>query len=828
MARITLAGESLIAQKQGAQQVLQIARFIYANVPGLDPQKPIDRAAGKPPAGQIVHTYTIPPENTGYVNPNQVVFSSMLGSDIGDFDWNWLGLESAEGVLFAVAYVPLQQKRKNIPPAQIGNNVTRNILVEFSGAQELTGISIDASTWQHDFTVRLKGIDERERMSNRDVYGRATFFRTAMQFQKVGSSYQLAPGVAYLEGIRFELTAAVPVAAPLGATQVWLRVSQRQVGNDVVPHWVLVYEPAQVDYMENGTWIYCIQLADITSAGVIVDYRTVEPIDAPLVQHFAARVGTYPQLRAQATTKEDVKLGNIPNAISDDPATNSSQVLATTAAAMAVQRNVNDIVYGPTPAWFARRLVSARWIAVTGAATGGAAFDGTSDISIPLVLENSGVAAGSYPKVQVNAKGLVVAGQQLLASDIPALDWSKINSGKPTTLAGYGITDALRTGYSNQVPRFYSPIPGGDYQATALEIREAALVEGATQHSSYAPRMSFHWGTVASGILSMTSEGYLRWNGNRFWDTGNFDPTLKADRSTTLAGYGITDALRRGDQGLGSSTAAASVVDTIGLPGGFHVSYTSPTTLVQNSSVLNMPYVSSAYAAQIALQHGADVVRMFARSTTNRGTWTPTVELFHTGNLDPSAILPAGSIIMFPLSVPPAGFLKANGAAVSRTTYARLFAVLSTWYGAGDGVSTFNLPDMRGEFPRGWDDGRGLDPDRMIGSVQGSQNLWHNHTALAGAAGSHSHTVSGTAASAGEHSHPLKKATVGNNTAGSYVSPSNEGGTLTTTDPAGAHTHTVSGTAAAAGDHTHDVTVYYEGGAEARPRNIALLACIKY
>jgi len=108
VARITLAGESLIAQKQGAKEVLHITRFIYANVPGLDPAKPIDRAAAKPPAAQIVHTYEIPAENSGYVNPNQVVYSSMLGSDIGDFDWNWLGLESAEGVLFAVAYLPLQ------------------------------------------------------------------------------------------------------------------------------------------------------------------------------------------------------------------------------------------------------------------------------------------------------------------------------------------------------------------------------------------------------------------------------------------------------------------------------------------------------------------------------------------------------------------------------------------------------------------------------------------------------------------------------------------------------------------------------------------------
>ena len=122
-ASITLAGESLIAQKQGAQQPLIVSRFVLANVPGLDPNGPIDRAAPKP-AAHLVATYDV--TQKGFVNPNQIVYSLMMGSDIGDFDWNWIGLESAENVLLAVAYVPLQQKRKNIPPQQLGNNVTRN------------------------------------------------------------------------------------------------------------------------------------------------------------------------------------------------------------------------------------------------------------------------------------------------------------------------------------------------------------------------------------------------------------------------------------------------------------------------------------------------------------------------------------------------------------------------------------------------------------------------------------------------------------------------------------------------------------------------------
>ena len=67
----------------------------------------------------------------------------------------------------------------------------------------------------------------------------------------------------------------------------------------------------------------------------------------------------------------------------------------------------------------------------------------------------------------------------------------------------------------------------------------------------------------------------------------------------------------------------------------------------------------------------------------------------------------------------PSHSLYCDGSAVSRTTYADLFAKIGTTYGAGDGSTTFNVPDLRGEFIRGWDDGRGVDTGRTLGSSQG-------------------------------------------------------------------------------------------------------------
>ena len=366
-ASITLAGESLIAQKQGAQEVLEVARFVLANVPGLDPTSVVDRTAGKPPAAHIVYTANV--NRKGYVSPRQVIYSLMVSSDIGDWDFNWIGLETAENVLFAVAYVPLQQKRKNIPPEQIGNNLTRNFLVEFTGAQALTGIVVDASTWQHDFTVRLSGIDARERLSNRDMFGRACFLADSLQMERNAFDlFQLKAGVAYVEGIRVQLTEPVLTQLPALPAKAWLDVSLTRVASDVVAIWQVVFGDAKSDYQDNNSvQHYLVEVASVDISGEITDLRTSQPITLELVKHFAARVGDYPQLRARATTKEDVDLGELPNAKSDDPDTDSSEILATTKALKALRKIIDDSEVGRIGT-FAMATPPAGWFRANGAA----------------------------------------------------------------------------------------------------------------------------------------------------------------------------------------------------------------------------------------------------------------------------------------------------------------------------------------------------------------------------------------------------------------------------------------------------------------------------
>jgi microcystin-dependent protein len=112
----------------------------------------------------------------------------------------------------------------------------------------------------------------------------------------------------------------------------------------------------------------------------------------------------------------------------------------------------------------------------------------------------------------------------------------------------------------------------------------------------------------------------------------------------------------------------------------------------------------------------------------NGGTGASSAATARTNLGIDALVVPSGAVMTFAMDAPPTGWLDCNGAAVSRTTYAALFAAIGTVHGTGDGSTTFNLPDLRGEFVRGWDDGRGIDSARAFGSTQADELEAHTHT----------------------------------------------------------------------------------------------------
>jgi hypothetical protein len=226
-----------------------------------------------------------------------------------------------------------------------------------------------------------------------------------------------------------------------------------------------------------------------------------------------------------------------------------------------------------------------------------------------------------------------------------------------------------------------------------------------------------------------------------------------------------------------------------------------------------------------------------------------------------------GTIVFEPRTSVRAGFLKLNGALLNRADYPALWAYAqasgaliaeASWsannwgcFSTGNGATTFRLPELRGEFIRCWDDARGADSNRAIGSFQASQNISHAHGASAVAVGDHIHSAwtdsqgwhghHGNTYAVGDHQHSL-----GYNVP-QYSNDTDRGGASSTfsidnpvqpwTNPAGAHGHGFDTDGAGthghnvgvggAGNHSHTITVNADGGNEARPRNVAMLAMIR-
>lgn len=153
--------------------------------------------------------------------------------------------------------------------------------------------------------------------------------------------------------------------------------------------------------------------------------------------------------------------------------------------------------------------------------------------------------------------------------------------------------------------------------------------------------------------------------------------------------------------------------------------------------------------------------------------------------------MPPGCIQMYAAASPPAGWLLCNGSLISRTTYNALFAVIGTTYGAGDGSTTFAIPDMQSRMPLGLQSGQ-ADND-TLGEIGGLREV----TLTADQSGVPVHTHSGsplTTSNPGNHTHTVDVTTVTSG-AGPNVPSYRNGGTMNT-GGAGGHTHTISGNVA--------------------------------
>ena len=221
----------------------------------------------------------------------------------------------------------------------------------------------------------------------------------------------------------------------------------------------------------------------------------------------------------------------------------------------------------------ADQLATARAIELSGDATGSADFDGSKAINIVTTLANSGVTAGTYTKVKVDAKGRVTEGLSLEASDIPALTLAK-------------ITDAGALAAKDKILRT-------DLDAT-LEQNIVDLESASHTHNNK---------TVLDGITSAKIEA---------WDK----VANKADKATTLAGYGITDAYTKTeiDGKLGGAFHYKGSYDTFAA---LIAAVTEPSV----GDVYNIKTAGGTDDQGVAIKAGDNVVCKTAKTESDAAKW---------------------------------------------------------------------------------------------------------------------------------------------------------------------------------------------------------------
>ncbi|EJV8750403.1 phage tail protein [Salmonella enterica] len=331
---ITRAFEQWKAQQGATGEPVLLDEFVFANVPGLEPDRPVDRNETLPPAEQIVHRQAV--SRKGVVNDNAVVHSVVLGADVGDFSFNWIGLlNKASGTLAMIVHAPLQQKLKTAEGQQ-GNVLTRSFLMEYNGAQAETGINTPAESWQIDFTARMAGMDERQRLENIDIFGAAAFFGDGYLVGKSGNQFYVTKGTGYAAGLRTTLAENLNITVTTRPVKVWLDVCWTGTLTSVwgVQSRITVADNL-ADYVQNGVQHYVFAVAGIDENGNITDLRPKGTLNEQQASD-ALRKHEQSRNHPDATTREK---GFVQ--LSSDTNSESEMLAATPKAVKAAMDNAN-------------------------------------------------------------------------------------------------------------------------------------------------------------------------------------------------------------------------------------------------------------------------------------------------------------------------------------------------------------------------------------------------------------------------------------------------------------------------------------------------------
>lgn len=272
---ITNAFSPWLAARLADSKPARPDRMVFAWIEGQDENAEINPDEQLPAKSLIMHTADI--VHFGTLNERAFVCSVVLDTTVGNWRYNWIGLVDSESdTLLMIVHTAEQQKIKTAAGIQ-GNTLSRNLMMEFSGAAAASQITVTAETWQIDYSARLQSMDEARRLACVDYYGPAAFDDDGFAVSVTGGVASVAPGLGYVGGLRVLLAQATTVSA--ANTTVWVDAVWSGTITGAWSHTFTIRTGASLeDYVDTAGYQHYVTRIATIAGGVVTDRREPFPL----------------------------------------------------------------------------------------------------------------------------------------------------------------------------------------------------------------------------------------------------------------------------------------------------------------------------------------------------------------------------------------------------------------------------------------------------------------------------------------------------------------------------------------------------------------------
>lgn len=274
---LTKAGEELLARLAAEEKELVIDKYVFADVPER-PDFP-QREDGVP-TDYVVHESII--HEKGRLNPNSVIYSSTLASDVGPFHFNWSGLYCSEHDVLVTIHYPQRTPKTADQPGVAGNTLVRSQVLQYTGVADITNITVDASSWQYNADPRMKKMDSDSAQAIVDQNGKDWFIEDGFLVTPQSTAFKVAPGAGYVSGHRVTLEFERFLQVPVKPSFIYIDAYREgtPTGEWVTTFNFVVSADEKDDYLDDqGLPHYVVKIAQVMAEGSVIDLRSLPAVE---------------------------------------------------------------------------------------------------------------------------------------------------------------------------------------------------------------------------------------------------------------------------------------------------------------------------------------------------------------------------------------------------------------------------------------------------------------------------------------------------------------------------------------------------------------------